>query len=148
MSMNATRADNAGKSDSTVSSGWFKRRDKGDPLQERIDCLIGSGTSLVGDLVFAGGLRIDGRIQGDVTVSNVKAGTLVIGDEGVIEGDIRVSHLIVYGRVQGSVYATGLVDLRSQAHITGDVHYSLIEMQAGTAIEGVLVPLRQPGEAA
>jgi cytoskeletal protein CcmA (bactofilin family) len=83
-----------------------------------------------------------------VTVSNVKAGTLVIGDEGVIEGDIRVSHLIVYGRVLGSVYATGLVDLRSKAQIAGDVHYSLIEMQAGTSIEGVLVPYRNAGEAA
>jgi cytoskeletal protein CcmA (bactofilin family) len=147
MSMNLIRSDNAVKNDSSVSGSWFQRRDKGDPLQERIDCLIGVGTSLVGDLVFAGGLRIDGRIQGDVTVSNVKSGTLVIGDEGVIEGDIRVSHLIVYGRVLGSVYTTGLVDLRSRAHITGDVHYSLIEMQAGTVIEGVLVPHR-PGEAA
>lgn len=129
-------------------SRWLPRRgnEGRDPLQERIDCLLGAGTSLVGDLVFAGGLRVDGRIKGDVTVSNIQPGTLVIGDEGVIEGDIRVSHLIVYGEVRGTVYASGLVDLRSNARLFGDVNYGSIEIQVGASVEGQMIPHRQAGD--
>lgn len=111
----------------------------GDPVQERIDCLVGVGTSLTGDLTFTGGLRIDGRVVGDVIVSQVNPGTLTIGNDGCVEGDVRVSHLIVFGRVSGSIYATGLVDLRANAQVSGDVHYGAIEMQKGAVVEGHLI---------
>lgn len=123
-----------------------RRKKQGDPLEQRIDCLIGSGTTLEGDLIFTGGLRIDGRVVGDVTVARIDAGTLTIGDEGSIEGDVRVSHLIVYGEIRGTVYATGLVDLRPNARIHGDVHYDQLEMQAGAQIVGHLVKHRNPGD--
>lgn len=119
---------------------WFRavpRKD--DPLQERIECLIGPDVTITGDLVFAGGLRIDGRVNGVVAVSDVQAGTLLIGDEGCVRGDVRVSHLIVYGRIEGTVFATGLVDLRANACVAGDVFYGTLEMQAGAVIEGQLV---------
>ncbi len=119
---------------------WFRpARKTDDPLQERIDCLIGADVTITGDLVFAGGLRIDGRVNGVVAVSDVQAGTLVIGDQGCVQGDVRVSHVIIYGRIEGTVYATGLVDLRANACIAGDVFYGALEMQAGAAIEGQLV---------
>jgi cytoskeletal protein CcmA (bactofilin family) len=123
-----------------------RRKKSGDPLEQRIDCLIGSDTSLEGDLIFTGGLRIDGRVTGDVTVASIDAGTLTIGDQGCIEGEVRVSHLIVYGEIRGTVYATGLVDLRPNARIFGDVHYSALEMQVGAQIVGHLVKHRAPGE--
>lgn len=117
----------------------------GDPVQERIDCLVGVGTSLTGDLTFTGGLRIDGRVVGDVIVSPVHPGTLTIGDDGCVEGDVRVSHLIVFGRVCGSIYATGLVDLRANAQVAGDVHYGAIEMQKGAVVEGHLIRHKPAG---
>lgn len=117
----------------------------GDPLQDRIDCLVGSGTDLTGDLTFTGGLRIDGHVDGDVIVSRVNPGTLIIGDEGLIEGDVRVSHLIVFGCITGSVHATGLVDLRGSARIAGDVHYGTIEIQKGAVIEGHLIKQKSAG---
>lgn len=121
--------------------GFFSRapKDSGDPLQESVDCLIGPDAEIEGDIVFAGGLRIDGRVIGDVSVSNVNAGTLVIGNDARIEGDVRVSHVIVYGEVKGTIYATGLVDLRAQARMLGDVHYGSIEIQAGATMHGHLV---------
>ncbi|MFM2054149.1 MAG: hypothetical protein RL456_2186 [Pseudomonadota bacterium] len=122
-----------------------RTRKTGDPMQERIDCLVGAGTTVVGDLTFTGGLRIDGRVEGDVIVSLVNPGTLTIGDQGCVEGDVRVSHLVVFGRVTGSIYATGLVDLRGHAHIAGNVHYGAIEMQKGAVIEGHLIRHKAAG---
>lgn len=65
-----------------------------DPKLERIDCLLGVGTQVRGDLIFSGGLRIDGQVDGDVTVSCTDAGTLTIGDQGRVAGEVRVSHLV------------------------------------------------------
>jgi cytoskeletal protein CcmA (bactofilin family) len=137
--MNTTRQTSTDNSQGLGSMLFGGKKKRGDPLQERIDCLIGPGTRITGDLTFTGGLRIDGEVHGDVTVSDIKAGTLVIGDGGSIEGDIRVSHVIVYGEIRGTIYATGLVDLRSQARIFGDVHYGSIEIQAGATMHGHLI---------
>jgi cytoskeletal protein CcmA (bactofilin family) len=121
-------------------TGFFgRRKETGDPLQESVDCLIGPDAEIEGDLIFTGGLRIDGRVIGDVSVSKVDAGTLVIGNDGRIEGDVRVSHVIIYGEIRGTIYATGLVDLRTQARIFGDVHYGSIEIQAGATMHGHLI---------
>lgn len=122
-----------------------RKKKRGDPLEERIDCLIGAESRINGDLIFTGGLRIDGHISGDVSVSRVDAGTLTIGDGGCVQGDVRVSHVIVYGEIRGTVYATGLVDVRPNARIVGDVHYGALEMQAGALIEGHLIKQKPPG---
>jgi cytoskeletal protein CcmA (bactofilin family) len=127
----------------TMRFGRTKQR--GDPVQERIDCLVGSGTTVTGDLTFAGGLRIDGHVEGDVIVSPTNPGTLVIGGQGSVAGDVRVSHLIVFGRVLGSVYASGLVDLRINAQVDGDVHYGAIEIEKGAVVEGHLVKHKTAG---
>jgi cytoskeletal protein CcmA (bactofilin family) len=145
--MNTTRQIQTTPSQGLGSMLFGRRKKRGDPLQERIDCLIGAGTTVAGDLIFTGGLRIDGMVQGDVTVSDIKAGTLVIGDGGCIQGDVRVSHVIVYGEIRGTVYATGLVELHSNARITGDIHYDAIEMQAGAQIVGHLVNQTNAGAA-
>lgn len=144
--MNTTRQTPNEPSQGLGSMLFGGKKKRGDPLQERIDCLIGPGTRITGDLTFTGGLRIDGEIHGDVTVSDIKAGTLVIGDGGSIEGDVRVSHVIVYGEIRGTIYATGLVDLRPQARIMGDVHYGALEMQAGATIDGHLVKQKAAGD--
>lgn len=123
--------------------GRAKKND--DPMQDRIDCLIGADARITGDVIFTGGLRIDGNISGDVTVSNINPGTLMIGDQGCIEGVVRVSHLIVFGEIRGTVYATGLVDMRAKGRIYGDVHYGELEVEAGAVIEGSLVKQKSAG---
>ena len=110
-----------------------------DPKLERIDCLLGVGTQVRGDLIFSGGLRIDGQVDGDVTVSCTDAGTLTIGDQGRVAGEVRVSHRVVYGCIEGPVHASGLVELRAGARIRGDVHYGAIEMHQGAVIEGHMI---------
>lgn len=134
-SRNTPRAPVAPRRFGFLSAG----KSAGDPLQERIDCLIGQDTHITGDVTFSGGLRIDGQVLGDVTVSSIDPGTLVIGEDGVIQGDVRVSHLIVYGQIRGTVHAAGLVELRPSARILGDLHYQSLEMHAGAVIEGYLI---------
>jgi len=107
--------------------------------QNRIDCLIGAGTAIKGDLTFDGGLRVDGLVHGNVLSAEGKPGTLVLSEAARIEGEIRVSHVVIYGTVVGPVHAADYVELQSKANVTGDVYYRTLEMQLGAVVQGRLV---------
>lgn len=107
--------------------------------QNRIDCLIGAGTVIEGDLTFDGGLRVDGRVHGNVISVEGKPGTLVLSEAARIEGEIRVSHVVINGTVVGPVHAADYVELQSKANVTGDVYYRTLEMQLGAVVQGRLV---------
>jgi cytoskeletal protein CcmA (bactofilin family) len=114
----------------------FRKQNK---PQNRIDSLIGLGTRIEGDVSFSGGLRVDGEIKGNVTAVSDAASTLVVSEQARIEGDIRVSHLVVNGTIDGPVYASEFLELQSKSRVRGDVHYSRLEMHLGAVVEGRLV---------
>lgn len=107
--------------------------------QNRIDSLIGAGTTISGDISFTGGLRIDGEIKGNVHATGDLPGTLVVSEHARIEGEIKVSHLVVNGTVDGPVSATEFLELQPRARVTGDVEYNNIEMHLGAVVQGRLV---------
>jgi cytoskeletal protein CcmA (bactofilin family) len=113
--------------------------------QNRIDSLIGVGTKIEGAISFAGGLRVDGEIIGNVTAVADQPSTLVLSEEARIEGEIRVSHLVVNGEISGQVYAGEFLELQSRSRVKGDVHYNTLEMHLGAIVEGRLV--HRSGEA-
>ncbi|HQU49956.1 MAG TPA: polymer-forming cytoskeletal protein [Casimicrobiaceae bacterium] len=115
----------------------FKEK-KHPPPQKRIDCLIGAGTSVRGDIVFTGGLRIDGRVEGNVSTAEGQAGTLVVSEQARIDGEVRVSHIVVNGTVNGPVTASDYLELHPKARVTGDVSYKTLEMHVGAMIQGRL----------
>ena len=112
---------------------------KSNKPQSRIDCLIGATTAVDGNLTFSGGLRVDGRVRGNVVAADGEAGTLVVSEDAHIEGEIRVSHVVINGTVIGSVHATEYVELQPKANVTGDVHYRTLEIQLGAVVQGRLV---------
>ncbi len=107
--------------------------------QNRIDCLIGAGTVIEGNITFSGGLRVDGHVRGNVLAAEEKPGTLVLSEQARIEGEIRVSHVVINGTVVGPVHAVEYVELQSKSNVTGDVHYRTLEMHLGAIVQGRLV---------
>jgi cytoskeletal protein CcmA (bactofilin family) len=116
----------------------FERK-KSPPPQKRIDSLIGAGTTLRGDIVFTGGLRIDGTVEGKVTTVDNKPGTLVISEKARVEGEVRVSHVVVNGLVSGPLTANDYLELQAKARVNGDVQYRALEMHVGAIVQGKLV---------
>ena len=112
---------------------------KTNKAQGRIDSLIGAGTSLVGDVSFSGGLRVDGEIRGNERGTDGQPATLVISENARIEGEISVSHLVVNGTVIGPVHSSDFLELQTRARVTGDVEYSTIEIHLGAIVQGRLV---------
>ena len=115
----------------------FERK-KHTPPQKRIDSLIGAGTIVEGDVNFKGGLRIDGVVHGNVVSTDGEPGTLVISEQARVDGEIRVSHIVINGTVNGPVSADDYLELQVHSRVTGDVTYKTLEMHVGAVIEGRL----------
>ena len=112
---------------------------KGKKPQNSIDSLIGAGTRVEGNVIFSGGLRVDGEVRGNISSENGQEGTLVISEKASVEGAIAVGHVVVNGTVIGPVFAGESLELLPAARVTGDVEYYQIEMQQGAVIQGRLV---------
>ena len=105
-----------------------------------IETLIGQGCRIEGTVVFQGGLRVDGQIIGDVQADPAGAGYLFLPAEGRIEGDVRVSALVVGGEILGNLHVAGRVELLARARIIGDISYASIKMRAGCSVTSQLRP--------
>lgn len=115
---------------------FFRNRNK---VASRIDTLVGAETRVDGDMHFSGGLRVDGTVHGNVMES--VPSTLVLSEHGCIEGMVKVSHVVLNGKVMGPVNALQFVELQAKSRVTGDVSYKTLEMHTGAVVEGKLVYL-------
>jgi len=109
------------------------------PTQKRLDSLIGAGTRVDGDILFSGGLRVDGIVHGKVSTLDNQPGTLVISEHAKIEGEVRVSHVVINGAVTGPVSASDHLELQAKAQVHGDVVYRTLEMHVGAIVQGKLM---------
>ena len=116
----------------------FKRSDKVPDGQ--VDTLIGKSASVQGDVEFAGGLHIDGRVTGSVRAAAGVPAALSISEHGVIDGSVEAPSVVLNGRVNGDIFGRERVILGAKARVLGNVHYSVIEMALGAEISGRLVP--------
>jgi cytoskeletal protein CcmA (bactofilin family) len=114
--------------------------------QKRIDCLIGAGTTVHGDVTFTGGLRVDGTVRGNVSTANGESGTLVVSEHARIDGEIDVSHVVINGTVNGPITANDFLELQAKARIAGDIAYRTLEMHLGAVVQGRL-DHAEPGSA-
>jgi len=114
--------------------------------QNRIDSLVGNGTLVEGNINFSGGLRVDGKVRGNVIAIGDQPSTLVLSEQAQIDGEIRVSHAVINGTVVGPVHGTEYVELQAKAKVTGDVLYRTLEIQLGAVVQGRLV--HQEGDTA
>jgi cytoskeletal protein CcmA (bactofilin family) len=110
----------------------------------RIDTLIGQGTEINGDLVYAGGLHVDGRINGNVVAEEGSSSILILSEFGHIEGDVKVPNIVINGKIVGDVHGSTRVELAPKSRIKVSVYYNLIEMAIGAEVNGALV--HQPND--
>ena len=108
---------------------------------DKIDSLVGKKSTVEGSLNFSGGLHVDGIVRGDVTALENERSTLSVSQHGKVEGNIRVPYVSLNGTIIGDVHAAERVALLANARVTGDVHYTLLEMALGAQVNGRLVRL-------
>ena len=104
-----------------------------------IDTLVGARTELKGDLTFSGGLRIDGKLKGNVTARGDGNSTLILSENALIIGNVTVPHVIVNGTIKGTVRASERIELQPKSEIAGDIYYKVMEVALGAVINGNLM---------
>lgn len=93
---------------------------------------LGIGTKAEGTLAFDGTLRIDGYYKGEI----VSSGNLIVGEEALIEADIRVSYIVIQGEIHGNILADQRVDIRSPAKVFGNIEAPTVIIDEGAIFEG------------
>lgn len=99
--------------------------------QPKLDTIIGPESALTGDLASKGTVRIDGRVEG-----NVSADSLIIGETGNLAGDVNVREIIVGGRVAGTIHATDGVDIQRKGQVCGDIFAARLTIAEGGRFDG------------
>ena len=105
----------------------------------RIDTLIGQGTEINGDLIFSGGLHVDGKVTGNVVAEEGSTAILILSEFGRIEGEVKVPNMVLNGEIVGDVYGSIRVELAPKSRVKGSVYYNLIEMAIGAEVNGGLI---------
>lgn len=104
-----------------------------------IDCLIGQGTVIEGDIRFRGGLRIDGEVIGRVLAEPDAPSMLVLSEHSKVRGEIRAAHIVVDGVVEGPIQADELLELQARARVSGDIRYVVVEVHHGAIVDGAIL---------
>lgn len=97
-----------------------------------ITTLIGMGAECNGDFSAKGSARVDGCVNGNVTVT----GTLIVGVTGSINGDINVQSAIIGGEVVGNVTASERTELTQTARVIGDINTEIIVIDEKAVFQG------------
>lgn len=98
----------------------------------RITTLLGSGSVVGGDFSAQGAARIDGRVDGNVTVK----GSLVVGVGAVINGDITAERVLIGGEIYGNINAPAKAELTSTAKVQGNLTTSVLVIDENAVFQG------------
>jgi cytoskeletal protein CcmA (bactofilin family) len=103
-----------------------------------IDTLIDKDFVMKGNTSFSGGLRLDGKLYGDLTFIEESGGTLIMGEHSKIKGRVTVETAIVAGEIIGDIKCYDYLELQPSSVIKGNIEYNSIEIHAGAKVNGDL----------
>ena len=108
----------------------------------KLSSLIAEDVEITGDLCFSSGIRIDGRIKGNVIARAVEGQTralLVLSDKGQIEGSVNCGDAVINGSVIGDLVVEHFLELQSNARVSGTIRYEHLQMDVGAQVRGQLI---------
>ena len=114
----------------------FKAKNKQQALQindQQISTIIGEGYVFTGELQGSSVVRIEGKIIGNVNVE----GGVILGEKGIIEGDINTKSAIVHGTVNGNIKTLHL-QIKKSGNVSGDISTDTLEIEIGAQYNGKL----------
>jgi cytoskeletal protein CcmA (bactofilin family) len=86
-------------------------------VEGKLDTVIGPETEVKGDVSVRGSMRMDGRVEGNLSVMD----SLYMGKGAYVHGEVHCKDGVIAGKVEGNVVAQGALELQSSATVLGDV---------------------------
>ncbi len=100
--------------------------------KDEFNAFLGAGTVYQGQLNFLGAVRIDGQFTGEIR----SEGTLILGQDAKVEGNVSVSQLILSGSISGDITVSGKTIMHKTAYLTGDLATKSLIMEEGAMLQG------------
>lgn len=94
--------------------------------------MIGAGTVITGDVFSKGDIRVDGTLKGSV----ITEGKVVLGREGIIEGDIECKDADISGTIKAKISVSQLLSLKATAKLNGDIITNKLSIEPGAEFTG------------
>lgn len=113
--------------------GVFSKKDKVALDLQAISTLISEGCVINGNMTAPAVARVDGQVNGDVQVAE----GLILGEQGLITGNVVTKEMVVYGTVQGNIAVESL-EIKGTGKITGDIATATLLVEAGGVYNGHL----------
>jgi cytoskeletal protein CcmA (bactofilin family) len=108
------------------------RRGRKTHQRRGLTSFIDEGSEIEGKCKFTGTVMLNGKFKGEISTDD----TLIVGEKGEINADIRAGQVLVSGEVVGNVQATERVELKRTARMFGDVEAPIIVVEEGVLFEG------------
>ena len=108
-----------------------KNRQPDDSSSKAIN-LVGSTTTIKGEVHTESDIRIDGRIEGDLHTQT----KVVLGESGVVQGHVYCESADISGRITGNIYCKELLKLQASAKIDGDISTKRMVVEKGAMFNG------------
>jgi len=90
------------------------------------------GTKLRGDLVATGTFRVNSGVVGKLS----SEGTLILGEQSEIEGEVEGRIVLIGGKLNGTVRASERVEIQSGAFVQGDIYAPCVSIASGGILQG------------
>ncbi|HEY2729272.1 MAG TPA: polymer-forming cytoskeletal protein [Polyangia bacterium] len=100
--------------------------------REPIENVLGQSLIIRGDLSADGGFRIDGTVEGNVE----SKAAIVVGESGVVRGDLRGTDVVVAGQIVGNVTCSGHLEILAKGRIEGDIDAKSVRIETGGVFRG------------
>jgi cytoskeletal protein CcmA (bactofilin family) len=94
---------------------------------------VGGGTDVTGEANFKAMMRVDGHFSGRITSST---GTLIVGNNGVVDANIEVAVAVIQGTINGDIIATQRLELGRAAKVNGNIQTPSLIIEQGAIFEG------------
>lgn len=98
---------------------------------DKMRSFVGAQSEFQGEVVVRGTLRMDGTVTG-----KVQADQIILTETAVIKGDVLAKKIIVGGRVEGSIRAPELVEIRSKGKVKGEIFTNNFSVMEGAEFNG------------
>ena len=98
----------------------------------RIDTIIGPSSKLEGNINVSGTVRIDGSYKGDIYAED----DVIVGETGIVFGNIFSNNVSITGRVEGNISCKGVLEILSKGRLIGDIEVRNISISDGAVFNG------------
>ena len=94
--------------------------------------VLNSDVEIKGTLKFTGELTFDGKLDGDIT----SEGTLNVGDNAVVKGNLNVNSVVLRGKINGNVTAREKIEIKAKTELFGDIQAAKLVIEEGVTFVG------------